>query len=231
MPLLRALQFYSAPGSWINRMAMEGSDAVTSGFDARVRATGTFAYITGFGNFAIVALAAGIALLAIARSSRMRTLGAWATAAALVCAGTTFSRGVGLGAVGLLAGVALNSKTGTKALVTIIAVGAIWWGANLLAGKSSDTIVEILSAPQRRHAHVGSEDTAAARLFRPFAEWFEAIGIAPLGAGVGSEQVAGAYYARGTMAFNRYESEWPRLVMEFVRLGFLDSCSFISKRS
>ena len=220
MAALGVWQFYSSPTSWVNQYAIEGSGAVTSGFDTRVRATGTFAYITGFGNFAIVAIACGIGFHAMAGRERGRRVGLAAILAGLICQGTTVSRAVALGAVGILGGVAFNTKVASRSIWWFSAVAGVLWCTLAVFNLSSDRVSEILSSAQRRHAHLGSRDTFGKRITRPLVGLGEAISLAPMGNGLGTEQIAGAYYNAGSMGFNHFEDEAPRVVMELGTVGF-----------
>jgi O-antigen ligase len=49
----------------------------------------------------------------------------------------------------------------------------------------------------------------------------QAIMMAPFGNGLGTEQIAGNYYASGRMSFTTMESEAPRIILEIGLIGFL----------
>jgi hypothetical protein len=62
------------------------------------------------------------------------------------------------------------------------------------------------------------------RLTPPIGEVMQLIGVVPIGAGFGSEQVGGVFAETGMMSFRQFESQFSRIVMEtgvFGLIGFL----------
>ena len=79
-----------------------------------------------------------------------------------------------------------------------------------------------------RERHEEAADTFQERAFGQFEEGYAALKVAPLGMGLGTEQVAGNFYATGVMSFTNFETQLPRLVMETGALGlagFLVICA------
>jgi O-antigen ligase len=215
---LGVVQFFSPTGSWINQYAADSDVIATSGFNERVRATGTFSYLTGYGVFGDAAIAAGLILLSTSKTPRRSNLAMLTVAGGLICAATTVSRSVlAIGAV-LVAMWMVFSKQRTRAMTYAVVIIAIGLLTIAFLGLWSQT-AEIFTTTSRRHEMV--HDPATRRLLTLIEAMPQAISDAPFGNGLGTEQVGGNYYASGRMRFSTTESEWPRIVMEIGVLGYV----------
>jgi len=223
LAVLGILQFFSPQSSVLNRYSSYGDLISTAGSQSsRVRATGTFSYITGFGEFAPVGVWAGIVCFSLARTVRERWLGYAALVAGLCCALVTVSRAVALISLGLIAVWALaGGQFGRKAqillTITVATIVAVylggWW----------DDAEEVITTVYWRHMTPQNKETIGDRLLYGYAEPLGAFAIAPLGEGLGSQQsamlVVGSDASR--RALGQYESPWGKLVLELGVAGLL----------
>ena len=212
------IQFFSPAGAWINQLANENQLVATASYADRIRASGTFSYITGYGNFSIVQLVFGLVLFVLGKNTQERWGASILIFCAAVCGGATVSRGVGLGLVVLFVAWATLGKFFTRTIINISVACAVLGGALYIWGYMDET-QEILSASQRRNEVV--DDSIIDRIFAPLFEIPEAADESLFGQGIGTEQVAGNYSKTGRMAFTTYESEWSRIIMEIGVVGLL----------
>jgi O-antigen ligase len=222
--LLGITQYSSPADAPINFYATEDLASATA-FEENVRAAGTFSYITGYSNLAIVGAWAGLSLLCLARGRLSYIVGGWgAYAASLLCALVSISRGTVLTVLALLVALAISGRhalgnlmKGLATLIVAVAIGYVF-NLNSVVVKLSDTVIA---------RHEISDDTIEGRTVGPFLEAGLATEIAPLGSGFGTEQVAGVYAETGVMSMRRFESQFARLVVEtglIGLLGFLMTC-------
>jgi hypothetical protein len=217
MAFLGTIQFYSPSGSAINRYSTEGEYITTSGVGARaeeqrVRATGTFSYISGFGEFGPMAVWGGIVTFVTARSLRQRWLGYAGLVAGLCCAFVTVSRSaalVSLALVAIWAGV--GGRLGRKAQA-LLTIGGFAVVLLLLTGQWN-AADEVVGTTYARHV-AAKDDTVAHRTWYQFVFPLHAIEIAPLGAGLGSQQVATSLGDNARRPIGLFESAWGRIVLE-----------------
>jgi len=226
LAVLGILQFFSPQNSLINHYSSYGDLITTAGSESnRVRATGTFSYITGFGEFAPVAVWAGIVCFSLARTVRERWLGYAGLVAGFCCALVTVSRAVALISLGLIGVWALaGGQFGRKAQVILtITVGTIvavflggWW----------DDAEEVITTVYWRHMSSKNTETIGDRLLYGYADPLGAFAIAPLGEGLGSQQSAMLVVGTdaGRRRLSQYESPWGKLILE---LGVIGSLGFI----
>jgi hypothetical protein len=222
MAILGAIQFYSSSASPINRYSTEGEDIATSGVgeraeEQRVRATGTFSYISGFGEFGPMAVWGGIVTFVTARSLRQRWLGYAGLVAGLCCAFVTVSRYtalVSLGLVAIWAGVRGRWDRKAHALLMIGGVTLVL----LQATEQWNAADEVVSTVYARHV-VATDDTFADRTWYQFVLPVQALEIAPLGAGLGSQQVATSLADNARRPMGLFESAWGRIVLELGLAG------------
>ncbi len=217
---------YSSPGDApINFYATEDLASATA-FEENVRAAGTFSYITGYSNLAVVGAWAGLSLLCLARGRLSYIVGGWgAYVASLLCALVSISRGTVLTVLAALVALAISGRhalgnlmKGLATLIVAVAIGYVF-NLNSVVVKLSDTVIA---------RHKISDDTIEGRTVGPFLEAGLATEIAPLGSGFGTEQVAGVYAETGVMSMRRFESQFARLVVEtglVGLLGFLMTCA------
>lgn len=221
MAVLGIRQFYSPSDSVINRYSTVGEYVSTASVSERIRATGTFSYISGFGEFATVAVWAAIVTFTLARTRRDRWLGSAGLLAGLCCAFVTVSRSVALVSLGLLAVWAFaGGKYGRKAQFAL-SIAALLFMA-LFITEQWDVATEVTMTVHSRH--MAASDTFYHRLWYHFIYPFDSLQIAPFGNGLGFEQIrtnTAGQLARGNWTF---ESPWGRTVMEagvFGLIGFL----------
>ncbi len=186
--------------------------------ESGVRATGTFAYITGLGVISTVGIWAGLALLSVAKSLWQR-LGAWvALASAFGCGLTSISRAPIVVAIVMAAGWLFFFKESVGVLVRGLAACVVGLFLVFALGLAP-AFTNLWQGLRERHETAG--DNFNNRAFGPFGEALEALRTAPLGNGFGSEQIGGQYAATGVASFNHYEGTLPRLVMETGLLGLI----------
>jgi hypothetical protein len=216
-------QFYSASTSPINRYSTTGEDVniATASVSQRVRATGTFSYISGMGEFAAMAVWAGIVTFTLARTQRERWLGYAALVAGMCCAFVTVSRGMALFSSGLVAVWAVAGGHFGRKAKSAITIG-IAGMAILYLSASEDAGDEIVSTVYLRHSSTKNE-TVLGRLWDSYIVPFEAIDVAPFGNGLGSEQAARTLNVSTTRSGSTFESPWGRTIMELGVLGLLGS--------
>ncbi|MCI0746948.1 MAG: hypothetical protein L0Y58_16215 [Verrucomicrobia subdivision 3 bacterium] len=200
----------------LNKYAADTEKIVA--LESGVRATGTFSYISGLGVLSSVGIWAGMVLLSLARGNWQR-VGGWAA----IVAGF----GCGLAAVArgpvVIAAVMVLLWMGFSRASISVAARSIFAGLLLLGLLVAFDVVPILSALGKdlRERHEEAGDVVQERVFGQLGEGYEAMKVAPLGAGLGTEQIAGNFYASGITGFTNFETQLPRLVMEVGVLGML----------
>lgn len=228
---LGVLQFYSPSTSWINRYSTQGEHTfiALSAVSDRVRTTGTFSYISGFGEFATIAVWAGIVTFTLAQSYRARLLGYAALAAGLCCGFTTVSRAVTLISMGLI-GVwsVAGGEFGRKAQI-VGAIAALGF-AGLLFTQRWEAAEEIVTTVYQRH-QTSTNDNLVHRIWYHFILPLDAMTVAPFGNGLGSEQAGRSSNNSSEVRQGwTFESPWGRTVMELGVpgvLGFLATCMVV----
>jgi len=204
------------PGHFLNRYAAE--DANVGAEMSGVRATGTFAYITGMGVISGVGIWAGLALMSIARTPKER-IAAWVVlGSGFGCGLASISRGPIVIGGAMVAAWLAGSIRGITALARNLVVGACCVAIAVTLGLDA-TFSNLGEGLLQRSAK--ATDNISGRTFGQIEELVQAIGECPLGDGFGTEQAAGQFYATGKTRFKDYESPLPRLVMETGLLGFL----------
>jgi hypothetical protein len=219
MAPLALLQFFSPSGSFINRYStMEAeADATTSGVSQRVRATGTFSYITGLGEFSMLAAWAGIFTFTLAKTRTLRWLGYGGLAAGGGCALTTVSRTPVLVVMGLVGVWAMAGGKFGRKLQMVLAMGIAGFAAVSLSG-AWDSAEEVIGTVYMRHER---SDSVGYRLWYQFILPFAAISDSPFGEGLGSQQtsVTNDQLARRTLK-GTYEGATGRTILELGLAGF-----------
>jgi hypothetical protein len=219
---LGILQNHLPADHLLNRYA--GNETEVAVLESGVRATGTFAYITGLAVLSSVGIWAGLAMTSLAAEGLGMGAGAVTILASIGCGLASVSRGpLVVGAV-LLASwpVFVSYRSGrllkpfwTSALITL---------AGLVLSLVPEARQMTLAVLER---HEQGEDTFQQRVFGQFSQAAAAAAIAPLGEGLGTEQVAGNYAAAGAMRFTTFEDQLPRLILEtgvFGTMGFIIIC-------
>jgi hypothetical protein len=216
--LLGIVQNSSAPDAPINYYATSDFASATA-FEENVRAAGTFSYITGYSNLAMIGAWAGMSLLCLARGRISYVFAGWGFyLASLICALVSISRGTVVIVLAIPLGLALsggaavvNIVKGLVAAVALFFVGYIL-SVNPVLERLTDTVIA---------RNESADDTFEGRTVGPFFEAAIATETFPLGAGFGTEQVGGVYAETGVMSMRRFESQFARLVVETGLIGFL----------
>jgi hypothetical protein len=185
-----------------------------------VRATGTFAYITGLGVLSSLGVWGGMVAYSLARDWKQQTLGVLGIMAGLACAFASISRNnlvtaflmlvVWLMALGVTRGVRWRGI-----FQTALVGGVIF----LLFPVMTERFLHVLAGTLDRFESAG--DNSSDRALGQWKELWQAVQMYPLGNGLGTEQIGGNYSSSGLMAFTSYESQFPRLVAEVGVIGFL----------
>ena len=216
---LTVRQFFSPPNAWINLYSTEGEGIATSGISERVRATGTFSYISGLGEFASLAVWAGLVAFSISKNARGRLFGYAGLIAGLVCTFVTVSRAVAVISLAIIAvwavfGGQLGRKMQSAFVICIVALSAA------MASGYWEQASEIGATVYIRHESQDT-DTFAYRLWYQFVMPMDALVVAPMGNGIGTEQAGRAASAESVRAGSTYESPWGRTIMELGIAGLL----------
>jgi hypothetical protein len=200
----------------LNQYAVSEMQVVT--LETGVRAAGTFAYITGLGVMSTVALWAGLSMMSFATSFREKLIG-WVTiAAGFTCALASVSRAPLIVDVLMIIGWAAFARLAKQRVLAVIVTAAVV--LTVAAASGILPTVERLSGALLERAQ-GTDDTFTERAFGETEEAAAAAVLAPLGNGLGFEQVGGNYFSTGQLAFANFESQFPRIVMDTTVLGLV----------
>jgi len=170
------------------------------------------------GVISIVGVWAGLVLLGVGTNTRDRIAGWIAIVGGFGCGLTSVSRApIIIGALmiliwGLFYRASLSSGLRLALAGILISVVIMYSGVLPTFLELGDGL--ILRAEE-------SNDTFQERAFGQFVESYEAFSLAPLGAGLGTEQVAGNYFRSGEMKFTTFENQLPRIIMDTGILGLL----------
>ena len=221
---LGLLQFYSPAGSVLNVYARggEGADMALFGEAFYVRATGTFAYVTGFSTYL---LAMGLVALGLLGGMSWRMKKNWLVLTALVAAcGGMLTTGSRAPVYSLIAAaviyVVIATSRGDIAVRHGFRLGAI-------AGLALVAVIAFFEEPAKAFRYrVSSADVASERLFAVVEETLavaDAAGVFGYGIGTmhqGSQVIMGGgvrWWAGGI----EVESEPAKIILELGIVGFL----------
>jgi hypothetical protein len=187
-------------------------------FGYSVRATGTFSYISGLGVMSMVGIWSGLALLSLSHGTKEQIAGYVAMGAGFGCGFASVSRapvviGAAMVVVWLVFSFSGRDVLGRRLLAALV-VATVVWVSGLF-----DMFSRLGQNLWTRNEQ--ADDTFEQRGFGALAEMFTALERAPLGRGLGTEQVGGNFARSGEMTFTNYESQLPRLVMESGVLGVI----------
>ncbi len=215
---LALLQSGMPAGHFINKYAAD--EATITEVAAGVRATGTFAYITGLGVVAALGVWAGMAIISLAQNRSQRTFGALTILAGFACAFASISRGSFVVAAAMLSLWALGAgRARTMLLQSALLVCVLLAIALLVIPSLGNRFLKVAEGTLDRFESAG--DSNMGRTFGQWEEMQNAVTEHPLGTGLGSEQVGGNFAAKGKAGFTTYETQLPRIVAEFGLLGLL----------
>jgi hypothetical protein len=215
--MLGALQFYLPGTHVLNRQLDEFSRAIV--FNGRVRASGTFTFISGMSALSLVSCWAGcFFLLAPPR----RKIGYVFVLAGLTCAAAALTRsGMFFSLALILSFLALSRRGLPAAIVLGIALAA----AALVMGEFQDSddpsashTANIISGTFSRHEVSDSVESRGEWMLESIAD---AVVNIPEGRGLGQGQQAENAVSSGRRRFAGYETEMARIVFEIGDLGLL----------
>jgi len=205
----------------LNRYAADTDEKDIAVVKSGVRATGTFAYLTGLGALSSVGIWTGLALMSQVKKTWQYVLVWLVIAAGFGCGLAAVSRApvyIGLAMVGIWSCFSIhNLLIAWRGLI----VGVV---CVVLAGifGLSEIFQNLVQGFFDRLDTV--DDTAQGRSVGQIQELFDVLTKFPLGHGFGSEQIAGQFFSTGTAAFNNYENQLPRLAME---TGFIGVVGYV----
>jgi hypothetical protein len=202
----------------INKYASEGLFIVEVAFG--VRATGTFAYITGLGTISAIGLWAGLVTISLYKKKWQLIWGVSGVLAALACAFSSISRNTVVTAFVMLVVWGLNAVQSSRIVLTTLLIGASLASMiTLLAPNLASRFEHVAEGTLDRFDSAG--DNNVQRAVGQWSEMLSALRESPLGRGIGLEQVGGNYVSSGQMTFTTFESQFPRIVAEMGVFGFL----------
>jgi hypothetical protein len=218
---LGVTQFYLPAGHILNRQVSTASEAVE--FQSHVRASGTFAFLQGMSNMALIASWAG-SYLVLTRPRRI--VGYVFVLAGLSCTAAAISRSGMFPSLILVASVSLLSVAQMRyALVLSPIIAAIWLAmsynpsSNLGPSWGSSESTSIWNAVFQRH---GSSDTVAQRASSYVSTALRALET-PLGNGLGVGQTLADVDVDAVSGRRRAlsDSEVTRIILELGVIGLI----------
>ncbi len=214
---LGAVQFALPSDHILNTYSDATLDVVR--LEGGVRAAGTFSYISGMAVMSTFAVWAGLCLMSSSNPLPF-AMGAFSVIAGVGCGLVSVSRApVVIGALVLVLWLIFSRVVRTRLIQATVGVCAVL-GIFVFA-TGTHILQEYGTVILLRHEEAQENESMASRTLDPLLETFEVIGIAPIGVGLGTEQVAGVWANTGTANFSQFEAPWPRLVLETGLLGVL----------
>jgi hypothetical protein len=209
LPVTHVLNKYLGDTSW--------TDVVTD--LGRVRATGTFSFISGMTAMTIVGIWTGLSLRTLSARPYDQILGLVAVAAGFICGFAALARGAVFMGLALLAVRVLFVGRDRQLLILILA-GALGYGYLGIDRPTSRAELEVslTSGVFVRHSR---SDSVLDRLGSWGSQLSDASVAVPLGNGFGLNQVGGRAVDTGRRVLASYEAELARLVAEVGILGVL----------
>lgn len=194
---------------------------------AGVRATGTFAYITGLGVASALGVWGGMVLISLGKGLKVEIFGALGILSGLACAFASVSRGTVVIALTMLGLWALSSMQTSRRLLKGLCIGL---GAGLMVTLLLPSIGErfLIAGEGAFDRFKDAGDNNIDRAFGQWDEMWQAVTIHPIGTGLGTEQIGGNVAAKKGAIFTQYETQLPRIVAEFGVLGLLGFFALVS---
>lgn len=190
-----------------------------------VRATGTFSYVSGMTIISSVGVWAGIVLLSLSKTVRHQIFG-WAVLAsgigcglAAVSRGPIIMAGVMFSGWFLLYGGRVLKTSRSLVAGILLSVVVVFLGLTVIFADLGQGLLLRFQT---------SDDTTQERTLGQFTEALMAINMAPLGTGLGTEQVGRNAFSESQMSHTTFEAQLPRVVLETGVLGlagFLVVCA------
>jgi hypothetical protein len=184
----------------------------------RVRATGTFSFISGMAAMTVVCIWSGLSLRTLSTRARDQILGLVAIVAGFTCGFAALSRGAIFLGLALLATRLIFVGRDPKLLILII-VGALGYGYLSINRPTTQMELEVTltSGVFVRHSR---SDSVLDRLSSWGRQLAHASDNVPLGNGFGLSQIGGQAVDKGHRVLASYEGELARLVAEIGVFGF-----------
>jgi hypothetical protein len=217
---LSAYQYYLPASHFLNRYDASTEESHIVATAGHVRATGTFAYISGMAMMAGLSGWAGtfLALPIPGRAFWVRLLGAGALVAAFVCSATAMSRS------GLVLSIAtctggcllyLRPRQIVKFLFAALVISPFLAGGEEQVGEAAVSQADSLTAGLAQRLE--NPDVFADRAEFVLENLYYGISRHPLGEGLGVGQAGSRFVA--SQQEKPYESEWGRIAYEIGPLG------------
>lgn len=185
-----------------------------------VRATGTFAYITGLGLMASLGIWSGLIVISLGEKRWMQVMGGLGVLGGLACAFASISRGTLVTALAMVILWAFSSIRATRVFCQMLVLIAMVGLVGLLTSPGLvDKFIHAGEGTIDRFESAGDDNMN--RAVGQFSSLFKSISESPFGNGIGTEQVAGNYVTTGVAGLTTYETQFPRIVAEIGVLGFL----------
>jgi hypothetical protein len=215
--VLGVLQFYLPPGHALNRQ-LDMEQTVTVYRD-RVRAFGTFTFISGMSAMALVTCWAGCYFLV---APPRRKIGYAFVLAGLSCAAAALSRSGLFFSLTLIVSVLVLSRTGISAAaflaLGVAAVAFLLGGLRESDEEETSDQTSIVNATLTRHQESDSVERRGTWILDSV---LFAMANAPVGTGLGRGQLAEGMVTGGVRRFGGYEPEPARIVFEIGILGLV----------
>ena len=209
LPVTHVLNKYVGDSSW--------TDVITD--LGRVRATGTFSFISGMTAITVLSIWSGMSLRALSTNVRDQTLGLVAVVGGFTSGLAALSRSaVFMGLV--LVAVRLLFVGRDRSLLILIVVGVLGYGYLSIDRPTSQTELEVTLASGVFIRHSRS-DSVLDRFSSWGAQLSDAVDEVPFGNGFGVNQIGGRAVETGRRVLLSYEAELARLVAEVGVLGVL----------
>lgn len=215
--LLGMIQFDLPANHVLNKYVGDArwTDVVTD--LGRVRATGTFSFISGMSVMTVLCVWAGLSLRTISARAHDQILGLTAVVAGFMCGFAALSRGAIFMSLALLAA-RLAFIGRDRQLLAVIIVGALGYTYLSVGFPTSQPKAEVslTSGVFVRHSR---SDTILDRVGSWGNQLLHASENVPLGNGFGLNQIGGKAVDTGRRVLVTYEAELARLVAEVGVLG------------
>jgi len=231
MAALMVLQYSSPAGSWINAGTSADADQLAFAM-GKIRAAGTFSYVTGAAHFFVLATAFAVYAVVERYSGYSRWLLWPALLSILIVQPVSGSRTLVLGCGLVLAGAlifAIFSPAHAPKIVSALLfclAGFVLLSTTGFFREAKD--VFMMRWNEANTAWGGTERGLAGRFLEIFLEPFGLLSQAgPIGKGVGLGTNAGAALVTGSPVFLLAENEWARVVLE---AGPLAGFSYLAYR-
>jgi hypothetical protein len=208
------VQFNLPATHFLNRLPDQDVYSIVD--HGRVRATGTFSYISGMARMAQCATWAGCYLL-LAPPRRWR--GYVFVLAALACAAAGMSRsGLFISLAIMVMSLCLSIRGLVAALVLMVMVGGVALAIPEPEETEEQQQVGLMNGTLMRHRDGDSVEERSTYLFRHI---LMGMTERPLGSGLGTGQFGDAAFSEGSRLITAHEGELGRVIWEIGVLGFL----------